>query len=74
MPVVIEDPRDQVLNRIREIMNRPVTHLADQQELAEREQAAQAYSGENEKHFCDYLRDCITTSRKATADIRKETG
>jgi len=61
----------EVMNRIREIMGRPPTYLIDQQERAEREGAAAAYSGENEKHFCDYLRDCISTSRKATADIRK---
>ncbi|GAH05286.1 unnamed protein product, partial [marine sediment metagenome] len=71
MPFNVEDPQMEVLNRIRSIMNRAPTYLIDQQERGEREQAAEAYSGENEKHFTDYLRDFITTSRKATTDIRR---
>jgi len=71
MPFEISDPRLEVLNRIRDIMQRPPTYLIDEKERAEREEAAAAYSGENEKHFCDYLRDCSTSSRRATYDTRR---
>lgn len=41
----------------------------DDQEKSEREDAAQAYARENEKHFVDYCRDCIDTSTSANKDI-----
>ena len=46
--------------------------IIDPKELAEREEAADAYAGENEKHFVDYYMDCKKTSVEANADIRKE--
>jgi hypothetical protein len=42
----------------------------DVKELEERTAAAQAYAGENEKHFVDYCQDCIDSSRKAHEEIR----
>jgi hypothetical protein len=44
----------------------------DPQELADREAAAQAYGRENEKHFVDYLTDCVQTSVNAMRNIRLE--
>jgi len=43
----------------------------DPQELAEREAAARAYAGENEKHFAAYLQDCVKQSVRANTEIRK---
>ncbi len=43
----------------------------DPQELQEREQAAQAYAGEDEKSFVDYHNDCVNSSITAKKDIRK---
>ncbi len=71
MPIQVSDPRDEVFNRIREIMSRPATHVIDRQERFEREEAADAYAGENEKHFADYARDCIEQSRKAMHEVRR---
>ncbi len=43
----------------------------DEQEMAEREEAAAAYSKEQERHFVDYVQDCINTSYEANKDIRQ---
>lgn len=43
----------------------------DEQEIAEREQAARAYAGEDEKHFVDYVQDCIRQSNDANKEIRR---
>lgn len=43
----------------------------DEQERREREEAARAYAGENEKHFSDYAIDCITQSVEGMREIRK---
>ena len=43
----------------------------DAQELAEREEAAKAYAGENEKHFVEYLEDCVATSMNANEEVRE---
>jgi hypothetical protein len=74
MPITMEDPTIELLNRKREMERKEATILAgniDEQELAEREDAAQAYAGENEKHFTDFLQDCIKTSVEATKYIRQ---
>ncbi len=42
----------------------------DDQEMAEREEAVERYSVEAEKHFVDYLQDCVDTSYEANRDIR----
>lgn len=71
MPVVLQDPQIEVLNRQREIVARENPNPMDPREQREREEAARAYSAEKEKHFVDYLMDCVTTSRDAKADIRR---
>jgi len=43
----------------------------DENEMAEREAAAKAYAGENEKHFASYLQDCVNQSVRANSEIRK---
>lgn len=45
--------------------------IRDEQELAERVEAAEAYAGEDERHFVDYLTDCLSQSVKAHKDIRR---
>ena len=44
----------------------------DDQEMAEREEATQAYAGEDEAHFVAYLNDCVKMSRDSMVDIREE--
>jgi hypothetical protein len=43
----------------------------DDKELGEREDAAQRYAGENERHFVDYLMDCVKQSTESMREIRK---
>lgn len=43
----------------------------DAQEVAEREEAASAYAGENPQHFVNFCEDCISESDDATKEIRK---
>ena len=43
----------------------------DEQETAEREEAARAYAGESERHFVDYVHDCEKQSQDANRDIRQ---
>jgi hypothetical protein len=65
----IEDPRKSVKERMGEITRQEPE--MDAQELAEREEAAKAYAGENEKHFVEYLEDCVTTSMNANEEVRE---
>jgi hypothetical protein len=44
----------------------------DEKELAEREEATQAYAGEDEQHFVNFLNDCVKMSRDSMTDIRYE--
>ncbi|MFZ5452443.1 MAG: hypothetical protein ACOZF2_11335 [Thermodesulfobacteriota bacterium] len=67
----IEDPRKGVKSRISEIERQATASGMDAQELAEREEAAQAYAGENEKHFVEYLEDCVQVSMNANDEVRK---
>ena len=59
------------------VMDRKLEDLAagnpvyDDQETAEREAAAQAYAGENEKHFVDYAYDAINQSKDANKAVRQ---
>lgn len=43
----------------------------DDQELAERQEAATAYAAEDEKLYLDWIEDCVDTSAKARRDIRQ---
>ncbi|HAJ26817.1 MAG TPA: hypothetical protein DCG53_06155, partial [Syntrophus sp. (in: bacteria)] len=68
------DPTQELLDRKRAIERRIAaieTGQIDTQELAEREEAAAAYAGENEQHFASYLQDCINQSVKANTEIRR---
>jgi|GEM_PF-604749 len=70
------DPTEELLQRAAEIRRRMESvqnggPVMDEQELSEREAAAQAYFGEDEKHFTDYLADCIKTSVTAMETIRE---
>jgi hypothetical protein len=75
MTFVYEDPTIELLNRKREIERQEAQALSgsaiDDKELAEREEAAKAYAGENEAHFVTYLQDCIKTSVAAHEDLRQ---
>ena len=63
---------DKLKSRLSALVREKPEKLAlDDQELKEREEAAQRYSGENEAHFIAYGNDCIDTSVKANADLRK---
>lgn len=42
----------------------------DEQEITEREEAAQAYAGETEEHFVNYCDACVDESREATKEVR----
>lgn len=42
----------------------------DAKELQERQEAVQAYAGEDEPHFVSFLDDCVRTSVNAMTDIR----
>lgn len=73
---MIRDPREKIMERAAEIRRNVEaaqngTPPMDPKELAEREEAAQAYLGEDEKFFVDYLADCIKTSTDAMKDIRE---
>lgn len=67
----IDDPKKEVLRRIKELTRTTAKPDIDEKETAEREGAAQAYAGENEKHFIDYGNDCVQTSVKAMKKIRQ---
>jgi len=66
----IEDPTNEVRRRLHELIREPLP-VIDDQEMAEREDAAEAYAGEDEGHFVDFCEDCVATSVNAMLDIRK---
>lgn len=63
------DPQVLAKRRIAEIQRQPEY---DVQETQERTEAAQAYAGENEKHFVEFVNDCVKTSHDAMIEIRRE--
>ena len=65
-----EDPTIEIRRRVNEI-NRNIAPSPDAQELREREEAAQAYAGENESHFVRFLDDCVSTSVNSMQEIRR---
>jgi hypothetical protein len=67
----IEDPRIETHRRIKEIERQAAAAGMDAKELAEREEAAGAYGHENEKHFVDYLEDCVRMSMNANDEVRQ---
>jgi len=71
MPITLEDPTMELLNRKREMDTRDPFAVRDDQELRERELAARAYAGEDERHFVDYANDCVEQSVEAMKDVRE---
>ena len=71
MPIELPDPTIEVLNRKREMDTLSPYPSMDEKEEKERQDAARAYAGENEKHFVDYGMDCIKKSVKEQSVIRK---
>ena len=72
--IELKDPTSELLNRKAQMDRLDQTvlqEIMDEKELAEREEAAQAYAGEDEKHFIDYLTDCVKQSVDANKDIRQ---
>jgi len=71
MAIETRTPEDELHESHRKIMTRDLHLGMDEQELGEREAAARAYAGEDEKHFVTFAQDCIDTSTDATRDIRE---
>lgn len=71
MPIQLIDPTIELKNRARMMNTLGRGDPFDDQELREREEAAEAYAGENEKHFVDYGNDCIKQSVDANKDVRE---
>lgn len=71
MPIKREDPSFEILNRIREIQTMKELNPYDGKELAEREEAAERYAGEDEGHFVNFLEDAVKTSRESRREIRE---
>ena len=69
--IFIDDPTIEVKQLLRELAKGPDVPMMDERELAEREEAAQAYAGEDEPHFVDYLEDCVKTSVDAMREVRR---
>jgi len=68
-----DDRTEELKRRAREIernQDNGKPPPPDEKELAEREEAAQAYAGESERHFVDYLQDCVKQSITAMEAIR----
>ncbi len=63
---------DEVRHRVNQIQREASAPVPDEQETREREEAAEAYAGENEQHFVDYCQDCIDTSVQAMKGVREE--
>jgi hypothetical protein len=61
---------DELQKRKSEI-DRQSEAVPDEQELKERTEATNAYFGEDEKHFADYVQDCVKLSTKSTENIRR---
>ena len=68
----MDDPTAEVLKLRNKIETKPVEPEMDDKELAEREEAAQAYAGEDENHFVRYLEDCVDVSVKSMKEIREQ--
>ncbi len=61
--------QDQIKKRIKELSSSEFP--TDKKELAERQDAAGRYAGENATHFVDFAYDCIKTSVNALKNIRE---
>ena len=70
MPIALPDVTDELKNRKRAMDTQDVYSM-DDKERKEREAAAAAYLGEDEKHFVDYITDCRKQSVKGYEPVRK---
>lgn len=68
--MAVEDPKEKVRKRINKIRNQNTD--MDVKERAERKEAAKRKVKEDEKHYVDFLDDCVATSVSAMRDIRQE--
>ena len=68
----MDDPTAEVLKLRNKIEAKPVEPEMDEKELAEREEAALAYAGEDESHFVRFMEDCVDMSVKSMRDIRTQ--
>ena len=69
---VPEDPTAEVQRSRNKLEMESAKPEMDDKELAEREEATQAYAGEDEAHFVAYLNACVKESRDSMKDIRDE--
>ena len=69
MPALI-NPQDEILQRVAQINQGTSMSMMDDQETADRQEAAQAYAGENEQHFVRYMEDMVKTSVDSMTEIR----
>ncbi|MFW6127508.1 MAG: hypothetical protein ACOC6K_04775 [Thermodesulfobacteriota bacterium] len=76
MPVAVPEDPTQEIRKLRHQLEvksvEPPEPELDEQELAEREAAAQAYAGEDEVHFVRFLDDCVHQSVSAMREIRRK--
>ena len=61
--------RNEALEELKD--KKAAIDRGDTQETKEREEAAEAYFKESEKHFVDYITACIEESRNSYRDIRE---
>ena len=62
---------DVIQQRVRELQGLVLRDGMDSQELSEREEAAQAYAGEDESHWVNYVEECVRTSRNSMVRLRQ---
>lgn len=69
--VDVARPQTDLLQRLRAIVrdDAPPSRL-DDQELADRLEATEAFFGETEQHFVDYVEEMVRTSTDATKEVR----
>lgn len=71
MAYIEENPQQEIKRLINEARKKGNGLGMDDKELAEREDAAQRYAGEEPKHFIEYGNDCVQTSVYAMRKIRQ---
>lgn len=67
-----ENRLEEIKRRLRELVkDENPNQIKDAKELVERQEAAQAYAGEDEAHFVSYIADCVKTSVTFMRKIRE---
>jgi len=67
----VDNPFKEIARKIQQLRKETQVSPMDEQEKKEREEAAEKYFGEDERHYVDYCYDCIGTSVKASKPIRE---